>query len=54
MKQCVVGKRSRRIVLSLCPSVWKREEFGDLLRSRFFKRCVAQADNQDRDVDLYH
>ena len=21
---------------------------------RFFKRCVAQADNQDRDVDLYH
>ena len=21
---------------------------------QFFKRCVAQADNQDRDVDLYH
>ena len=21
---------------------------------RFFTRCVAQADNQDRDVDLYH
>ena len=21
---------------------------------QFFKRCAAQADNQDRDVDLYH
>ena len=35
MQQCVVGKKSRRIVLSLCPSVWKREGFGDLLRSGF-------------------
>ena len=21
---------------------------------KFFKQCVSQADNQDRDVDLYH
>ena len=25
-----------------------------LAAERFFKRCVAQLDNQDRDVDLYH
>ena len=32
---CTVGRRSRHTVLSSYPSVWKREEFGDLLRSGF-------------------
>ena len=55
-KQLRDGRRSQCTMLNSFRSVWRQEEFGDLLRRSFSSNALLKrtTKNQDRDVDLYH